>query len=127
MPDPLSHHPAMLIVRPNSMPAFWWLFPWSYARQLHRNCNALKALSDKQDDLLRSQSSTRPRWSIWISGLPGPERKYLFVDNDKQKETSPKGITYGTAVHFHGDAWTIMKDPEDAIVFCDRLNRGEIK
>ena len=52
---------------------------------------------------------------------------YLFVDNDKQKETSPKGITYGTAVHFHGDAWTIMKDPEDAIVFCDRLNRGEIK
>jgi hypothetical protein len=117
----------MLIVRPNSMPAFWWLFPWSYARQLHRNCNALKALSDKQDDLLRSQSSTRPRWSIWISGLPGPERKYLFVDNDKQKETSPKGITYGTAVHFHGDAWTIMKDPEDAIVFCDRLNRGEIK
>ena len=48
----------MLIVRPNSMPRFWWLFPWSYARQLYRNCNALKTLSDKQDDLLRSQANT---------------------------------------------------------------------
>ena len=58
MPDPLSHSPAMLIVKPNSMPRFWWLFPWSYARQLYRNCNALKALTDKQDDLLRSQANT---------------------------------------------------------------------
>ena len=48
----------MLIVRPNSMPRLWWLFPWSYARQLYRNCNALKALTDKQDDLLRSQANT---------------------------------------------------------------------
>lgn len=127
MPDPLSHHPAMLIVKPNSMPRFWWLYPWSYAKQLHRNCVALKALCDRQDDLLKDKAKSRPRWSIWISGLPGPDRKYLFVDNDKQKETSPKGISYGTAMHFHGDAWTIMKDPEDAIVFCDRLNRGEIK
>ena len=129
MPDPLSHHPAMLIIKPDSMPCLWWLVPWAYARQLHRNCVALKALCDRQDDVLRAPASPnpRPRWSIWISGLPGPDRKYLFVDNDKQETTSPKGITYGTAVHFHGDTWTIMKDPEDAIVFCDRLNRGEIK
>lgn len=117
----------MLIIKPDSMPRLWWLFPWAYARQLHRNCVAIKALCDRQDDLLKDKASTRPRWSIWISGVSGPDRKYLFVDNDKQKETSPKGITYGTAVHFHGDAWTIMKDPEDAIVFCDRLNKGEIK
>ena len=127
MPDPLSHDPAMLIVKPNSMPRFWWLFPWSYARQLHRNCNALKALCDRQDDLLRLQTSTRPRWSIWISGVAGPDRKYLFKDNDGQGRTHPKGISYGTTVHFHGDAWTIMKDPEDAIIFCDRLNSGAIK
>ena len=127
MPDPLSHHPDMLIVKPNSMPRFWWLYPWSYAKQLHRNANALKALCDRQDDLLNGKANSRPRWSIWISGLPGPDRKYLFVDNDAQGRTHPKGVTYGTTVHFHGDTWTIMKDPEDAIVFCDQLNRGEIK
>jgi hypothetical protein len=117
----------MTIIRPHTKPPLWWLFPWSYARTLHMAANALKALCDRQDDLLKDKVSTRPRWSIWISGVSGPDRKYLFVDNDKQKKTSPKGITYGTAVHFHGDAWTIMKDPEDAIVFCDRLNKGEIK
>ena len=117
----------MLIVRPNFMPRFWWLFPWSYARQLYRNCNALKALSDKQDDLLRGKYTTRPRWSIWISGLPGPDRKYLFKDNDGTVKVPDTGITVGTALHFHGDAWTIMKDPEDAIIFCDRLNSGQIK
>lgn len=117
----------MLIIKPDSMPRGWWLCPWAYAKQLHRNCVALKALCDRQDDLLKDKAKSRPRWSIWISGLPGPDRKYLFVDNDKQETTSPKGITYGTAIHFHGDTWTIMKDPEDAIVFCDRLNRGEIK
>ena len=121
MPDPLAHSPSMLIVRPNSMPPFWWLFPWSYARQLHRNCNALKALSDKQDDLLRSQSSTRQRWSIWISGLPGPDRKYLFKDNDAS------GKNVGDLLHCVGSSWTIMKDPEDAIIFCDRLNSGQTK
>lgn len=44
----------MLIIRPNSMPAFWWLVPWSYARQLYRNANALKALCDKQDEIIRN-------------------------------------------------------------------------
>jgi hypothetical protein len=111
----------MLIVRPNSMPRFWWLFPWSYARQFHRNCNALKALSDKQDYLLRSQTSTRPRWSIWISGVAGPDRKYLFKDNDA------RGKNVGDLLHCVGSSWTIMKDPEDAIIFCDRLNSGNIK
>ena len=121
MPDPLSHHPAMLIVRPNSMPAFWWLFPWSYAKQLHRNANALKALCDRQDDLLRLQTSTRPRWSIWISGVAGPDRKYLFKDNDAS------GKNVGDLLHCVGSSWTIMKDPEDAIIFCDRLNSGATK
>jgi hypothetical protein len=111
----------MTIIRPNKMPAFWWLVPWAYARTLHMSANALKALSDKQDDLLRSQSSTRPRWSIWISGLPGPDRKYLFKDNDAS------GKNVGDLLHCVGSSWTIMKDPEDAIIFCDRLNSGQIK
>jgi hypothetical protein len=111
----------MLIVRPNSMPRFWWLYPWSYAKQLHRNANALKALTDKQDDLLRSQTSTRQRWSIWISGVAGPDRKYLFKDNDAS------GKNVGDLLHCVGSSWTIMKDPEDAIIFCDRLNSGNAK
>ena len=121
MPDPLSHHPAMLIIRPDSMPPLWWLFPWSYARQLYRNGQALKALADKQDDLLKSKASTRQRWSIWISGLPGPNRKYLFKDNDANANN------VGDLLHCVGSSWTIMKDPEDAIVFCNDLNNRETK
>jgi hypothetical protein len=48
----------MLIIKPDSMPPLWWLFPWSYARQLYRNGQALKALADKQDDLLRAHAKT---------------------------------------------------------------------
>jgi hypothetical protein len=38
-------------IRPNKMPAFWWLFPWAYARTLHMSANALKAYADRVDDL----------------------------------------------------------------------------
>ena len=38
----------MLIVKPDSLPRLWWLFPWSVARQLHKNAVALQALADKQ-------------------------------------------------------------------------------
>jgi hypothetical protein len=59
----------MTIIRPDSLPRLWWLFPWSMARQLHRNCNALKALADNTDDensLLRQEvtrlSHSREHW-----------------------------------------------------------------
>jgi uncharacterized coiled-coil protein SlyX len=45
----------MTIIRPDSMPRFWWLVPWAYARQLHRNANALRALSDRLDDAVTLQ------------------------------------------------------------------------
>lgn len=48
MPDPLSHHPAMLIIKPDSLPRLWWLFPWSVCRQLHKNAVALRELADKE-------------------------------------------------------------------------------
>jgi len=38
----------MLIVKSDSLPRLWWLFPWSVARQLHKNAVALQALADKQ-------------------------------------------------------------------------------
>ena len=47
----------MTIIRPNAMPPFWWLVPWAYARTLHRAANALRALSDKQDDTIALQAS----------------------------------------------------------------------
>jgi hypothetical protein len=59
----------MTIIRPDSLPSFWWLFPWSIARQLHKNANALKALADKTDDenrLLRQEvtrlAHSREHW-----------------------------------------------------------------
>ena len=47
----------MTIIRPNKMPAFWWLFPWAYARTLHMSANAVKAYADRLDDILDIQRS----------------------------------------------------------------------
>ena len=113
----------MTIIRPDSLPRLWWLFPWSIARQLHRNCNALKALADRQDDVIRGKTQKRPRWSIFISGLPGPSRKYLFLDND----ATSKYPELGNALHYDGPlkAFTSFSDPEAAIIFCQHLNSQE--
>jgi len=70
MPDP-SHRPykPMTIIRPDSLPRLWWLVPWAYARQLHRNCNALKALADRLDDALILQSHVISDQSDEIANL----------------------------------------------------------
>ena len=47
----------MTIIRPNKMPAFWWLCPWAYARTLHMSANAVKAYADRLDDILDIQRS----------------------------------------------------------------------
>jgi hypothetical protein len=46
----------MTIIRPDSLPRFWWLFPWSIARQLHKNAVALKALADRLDQAVTMQT-----------------------------------------------------------------------
>jgi dsDNA-specific endonuclease/ATPase MutS2 len=46
----------MLIIRPDSLPRLWWLFPWSIARQLHKNAVALKAFSDRLNQAVIMQS-----------------------------------------------------------------------
>ena len=46
----------MTIIRPNAKPPFWWLFPWSYARTLHTAANALRALTDRQEEAIRLQA-----------------------------------------------------------------------
>ena len=45
----------MTIIRPDSLPRLWWLFPWSYARVLHMSANAVKAYADRLDDILDIQ------------------------------------------------------------------------
>ena len=56
----------MTIIRPHSKPFLWWLFPWSYARILHRAANALRALSDRQHETNALQASiiTEQRYDI---------------------------------------------------------------
>ena len=70
---------------------------------------------------------SRPRWTIFVSGKPGPDRRYLFKDNDAKAQDDAKadGISLGTALHFHDNAFTAMKDPDDAILFCEFLNRTQ--
>jgi cell division protein FtsB len=48
----------MTIIRPNKMPAFWWVCPWAYARTLHMSANALKAYADRLDEQLEGQRQT---------------------------------------------------------------------
>jgi hypothetical protein len=45
----------MTIIKPDSLPRLWWLFPWSMARQLHKNAVALKAYGDRADRAIEMQ------------------------------------------------------------------------
>jgi hypothetical protein len=45
----------MTIIRPDSLPRLWWLFPWSIVRQLHKNAVALKAYGDRADRAIEMQ------------------------------------------------------------------------
>ncbi len=70
MPDP-SHRPyqPMTIIRPDSLPRLWWLFPWSIARQLHKMVYALKAHGDLMDDALGIQARVISDQSDEIANL----------------------------------------------------------
>jgi len=45
----------MHIIKPDSMPRFWWLVPWSYARMLKSALSALKAYADQADRTIEMQ------------------------------------------------------------------------
>ena len=125
MPDPLAHHPDMITIRPNTMPRFWWLYPWSYARTLHTAANALKALCDRQDDLLRSQSSPRPRWAI-LPNTHIDKTRYFFLDTDSQYPAiiSPR-LVQGKCLLYDGPSKSFVceTDPAKAIERVTDLNR----
>jgi hypothetical protein len=68
----------MTIIRPDSMPRFWWLVPWAYARQLHRNANALRALADRLDEAVTMQSHIISDQSEEIANL---RQQVRFLDD----------------------------------------------
>ena len=70
MPDP-SHrlYNPMHIIRPDSLPRFWWLYPWTYARLMHRNAVALRELGDRMDDIYLLNSHTISDQSEEIANL----------------------------------------------------------
>jgi len=124
MPDALAHHPDMLIVRPDSLPRLWWLFPWSVCRQLHKNAVALRELCDRQDDLLCGKYTTRPRWQVEQNESDHGVR-YYFHDTDPELD---RGKTYA---HFRGKAYlydgpnkcfAYETDPAEAITRVNELN-----
>jgi hypothetical protein len=45
----------MHIIEPNSMPRFWWLVPWAYARTLKTALVAMKAYADRADRCIDMQ------------------------------------------------------------------------
>ena len=61
----------MITIRPNKMPAFWWVCPWAYARTLHMSANAVKAYADRLDDVLDIQRSIIEDQSKEITRLKG--------------------------------------------------------
>ena len=127
MPDPLSHHPAMLIIKPDSMPRFWWLVPWAYARTLHRNCVALKALCDRQDDLLRGAYKPRARWKI-VPHIHEGVTRYYFQDTESDIYGYADAIPLrGKCFLYDGPSKSFVSetDPAKAIDYCDTLNGGK--
>jgi hypothetical protein len=59
----------MHIIKPDSLPRLWWLFPWAYARELHRTAKALRVLSDRLDDAVTLQSHVIADQSEEIANL----------------------------------------------------------
>ena len=117
----------MLIVRPDSLPRFWWLYPWTVCRQLHKNAVALRLLCDRQDAVIQGKTKHSPRYSVFISGKEGAERRYYFRDhatNAKEWMRRGDGFCFGEAFYYDGASkgFTSYSNPDDAIRFCEYLN-----
>jgi hypothetical protein len=115
----------MLIIKPDSMPRFWWLFPWSYARQLYRNAQALKALCDRQDDLLRGKYTTRPRWVIerWEADYGV---RYYFHDTDPEPDRAKTYANFRGKTYLYDSPskyFVFETDPAKAVERVTDLNR----
>lgn len=46
----------MRIIKPDTLPSFWWAFPWALVRDLHKAAVALKAYADRADRAIDIQA-----------------------------------------------------------------------
>ena len=70
MPNPLAHAPAMLtVIRPSTLPRFWWVNPWSTVSYLHEAVTALKGYADRLDSCINLQHTIIDDQSAEVAGL----------------------------------------------------------
>ena len=82
MPCP-SHKPyePMLIIKPNQLPAFWWLNPWHHAKRLSKTVFALRDYADAHDDRLTIAKSELQEAGESIAHL---QRKVREITEDRE-------------------------------------------
>ena len=93
MPDPLSHHPAMNIIRPDRLPTLWWLNPWLTVRYLHRAVGAFKSYADKADRCVDLQQA--------VISEQSKEIKFLRQRNDDLFDAIIKGHAINPDAEIH--------------------------
>jgi hypothetical protein len=116
----------MTIIKPDSLPRLWWLFPWSMARQLHKNAVALKALCDRQDELLRGKYTTRPRWELMPHVVSEGKTVYYFNDTDSYYYRAKTDVPYrGKCLLYDGPSksYVYEENAAKAIERVTELNR----
>lgn len=60
MPNPTAHADDMkspATIKPNEMPAFWWVNPWGYALGLKRALHAVHLLSETTEDAYQAATN----------------------------------------------------------------------
>jgi hypothetical protein len=103
----------MTIIRPDSLPRLWWLFPWSIARQLHKNAVALKAFSDRLDNALTLQSHVIADQSEEIANLRRRVDELSKPLEWLSIESAPKDGSY-----FIGGTWGDMESRPTWAAMC---------
>ena len=83
----------MNIIRPDSMPRFWWLCPWSTVRYLHAAATALKAYADGLDAAIELQDGIIFEQSAKIAALK------LRIEDMNDAIISGNAITPDACIH----------------------------
>lgn len=59
----------LTVIRPSTLPRFWWVNPWSTVSYLHEAVIALKGYSDRLDSCINLQHAIIDDQSAEIAGL----------------------------------------------------------
>jgi hypothetical protein len=103
----------MTIIRPDSLPRLWWLFPWSIARQLHKNAVAIRELSDNQSTTITNQARILGR--------------YMDENRDLKAEVTRLSHSREHWIAKHDRAYAVAMHNEKVIARLeDSITRGAI-